>query len=246
MFFILEKAISQEERMRRAEEIYQRRRNTSSNGIRVSGNSVNTNGKTRVSLFKKMALQLAICAVIYIIFYLIKNTNYFFSEDIIQKTKEFLSHDINFGNAYAQISSFIEQNKDKLNIIGIQTNQTEENSTQDQENQLEENKTENEIANEIGGIGGADTNEVTTASADGSSKKTQMELDAEYIKKNYNFKLPIKGTVTSRYGSREATEIVSANHQGIDIGANKGADIYAAMEGKVTLVSSEGDYRKTR
>ena len=35
-----------------------------------------------------MALQLAICAVIYIIFYLIKNTNYIFSEDVINKTKE--------------------------------------------------------------------------------------------------------------------------------------------------------------
>lgn len=245
----MEKTISQEERIRRAEEIYQRRKNTNNSGIRVYANSVNSNGKTRLSLFKKMALQLAICAVIYIIFYLIKNTNYFFSDDIIQKTKEFLSHDINFGNAYAQISSFIENNKDKLNLIGIQTNEVEENDSQDsnhvEENEEEKNKTTNETTNQVEGIGGADTNEVVTASAGDNNKKTQMEIDAEYIKKNYNFKLPLKGTVTSRYGSREATEIISANHQGIDIGANKGTAIYAAMEGKVSLVSSEGDYRKT-
>ena len=71
-----------------------------------------------------------------------------------------------------------------------------------------------------------------------------MEIDADYIKENYSFKLPLKGTVTSRYGTREPTEIVSANHQGIDIGANTGTAIYAAMEGTVSLVSSEGDYGK--
>lgn len=85
---------------------------------------------------------------------------------------------------------------------------------------------------------------IETVAKDGNEKKTQMEIDAEYIKKNYSFKLPITGTVTSRYGKREATEIVSPNHQGIDIGANTGTAIYAAMEGTVTLVSSEGDYGK--
>ena len=72
-----------------------------------------------------------------------------------------------------------------------------------------------------------------------------MELDAEYIKQNYSFIVPAKGTITSRYGAREETEIVSAYHYGIDIGANTGTAIYASMEGTVTTVSSEGDYRKT-
>ena len=57
--------------------------------------------------------------------------------------------------------------------------------------------------------------------------------------------MPTKGTVTSRYGAREKTEIVSAYHYGIDIGANIGTAIYASMEGTVTVVSSQGDYRKT-
>lgn len=72
-----------------------------------------------------------------------------------------------------------------------------------------------------------------------------MEIDAEYIKKNYKFKVPLKGSITSRYGKREKTEIISAYHYGIDIGANIGTIITAAMEGTVTLVSSEGDYRKS-
>ena len=90
----MERTMSQEDRIRRAEEIYQRRR--VANGIRVSSNTVNRAEKKKLSLFKKMFLQLAICAVIYIIFYLIKNSNYIFSEDVIKKTKEFLSYDINF------------------------------------------------------------------------------------------------------------------------------------------------------
>ena len=76
------------------------------------------------------------------------------------------------------------------------------------------------------------------------TKKTQMELDAEYVKEKCKFIVPAKGTVTSRYGEREATEIVSAYHYGIDIGNDIGTAIYASMAGTVTLVSSEGDYRK--
>lgn len=135
----MEKTISQEERIRRAEEIYYRRKTASSGGVRVSSNSVNISGKTKLSLFKKMFLQLAICAVIYIIFYLIKNTNYIFSEDVINKTKEFLSYDINFGNVYATVTSFVDNNKDKLKFLGV--NQNEETN----EIVTEENIITNEI-----------------------------------------------------------------------------------------------------
>ncbi len=108
---------------------------------------------------------------------------------------------------------------------------------------MQSNNITNEITNTIGGIGGASNNEVVESKTDGE-KKSQAELDIEYIKANYNFKLPIKGTITSRYGEREETEVVSANHQGIDIGANEGTPIYAAMEGKVTVASEEGEYGK--
>ena len=75
-------------------------------------------------------------------------------------------------------------------------------------------------------------------------EKSQYEIDVEYIKEKYSFKIPVTGTVTSRYGQREETEVVSANHQGIDIGANEGTAIYAAMEGTVTVSSEEGEYGK--
>ena len=41
---------------------------------------------------------------------------------------------------------------------------------------------------------------------------------------------------------REATDIISGNHAGIDIGAAYGADIVSAMDGTAEVVSSFGDY----
>ena len=194
-----------------------------------------------------MMMQLAICAVIYIIFYLIKNTNYIFSDDVIKKTKEFLSYDINFGVIQEQISSFIDSNKDKFNFFGITDKESENEITNEVQanitNEVQTNNITNEITNTIGGIGGASNNEVIETKTDGE-EKSQAELDIEYIKANYSFKLPVTGTVTSRYGEREETEVVSANHQGIDIGANEGTAIYAAMEGTVTVASEEGEYGK--
>ena len=225
----------------------------------MSTSNVNRAEKKKISLFKKMMMQLAICAVIYIIFYLIKNTNYIFSDDVIKKTKEFLSYDINFGVIQDQISSFIDSNKDKFNFWGI-TDSENQNEIANEDmtngvtsnvvNEVQANETNtvndvqtNNLANVVGGIGGASNNEVIETKTDGE-EKSQAELDIEYIKANYSFKVPATGTVTSRYGEREETEVVSANHQGIDIGANEGTPIYAAMEGTVTVVSEEGEYGK--
>lgn len=209
----------------------------------MSSSNVNRSEKRKISLFKKMLMQLAICAVIYIIFYLIKNTNYIFSDDVINKTKEFLSHDINFGNIQSQVSSFIENNKDKFGFLGI----TDDNQNANSEENLVANDVTNEIAGEganvVGGIGGAETNEVVEDEAN-EEKKSQAELDIEYIKENFEFALPLKGAITSRYGTREATEVVSANHQGIDLGADEGTAIYAAMEGTVKVASEKGEYGK--
>lgn len=251
----MERVLSQEERIRRAEEIYNRRK--SSNGIRVSTGVMNNSEKKKISLLKKMFMQLVICAVIYIIFYLIKNTNYIFSDDVISKTKEFLSYDINFGNLQNTVSSFIEQNKDKFGFLGIldKNEEKQENYINDELSNEITNKTNgedanllNEVANSVGGIGGASNNEVVEEKAEVETEKkeekSQYEIDVEYIKEKYSFKIPVTGTVTSRYGQREETEVVSANHQGIDIGANEGTAIYAAMEGTVTVSSEEGEYGK--
>ena len=265
----MERSISQEERIRRAEEIYNRRK--IANGVRVAGDSVNRVETKKLSLFKKMFFQLVICAMIYVIFYLIKNGNYIFSQDVINKTKEFLSYDINFGQLQNQVSLFLNENKfwgeneegatSNVNEVTVNS-MTEENventntavnsnnevdaSSKQDNKESDDNANKQENTNSVGGIGGAVTNEIIEDNDEEKSdtKKSQSELDIEYIKENYSFILPVTGTVTSRYGAREETEVVSANHAGIDIGANTGTPIYAAMDGTVTVSSEEGEYGK--
>ena len=239
----MERTITSEERIRRAEEIYQRRR--MQNDIKVPTSQVNAGNKIQYGMLKKVILQVLICMLIYFIFYLIKNSNYIFSEEVVNKTREFLSYDINFQGIYIQTEKYY--NEVLKPIINNQSNSKEE-----QEQNV------NEQVNEEGGIGGGEegvellNNEIQQTSADEikEDKKedenqkplSQMEIDANDIKANYNLILPLKGTVTSRFGSRTPTDIVSANHAGIDIGVNEGTVFTASMEGTVTSVSSEGSY----
>ena len=240
----MERTITSEERIRRAEEIYQRRR--MQNGIKVPTSQVNAGNKVQYGMLKKVILQVLICMLIYFIFYLIKNSNYIFSEEVVNKTREFLSYDINFQGIYIQTEKYY--NEVLKPIINNQSNSKEE-----QEQNV------NEQVNEEGGIGGGEegvellNNEIQQTSADEIKEEdkkedenqqplSQMEIDANDIKANYNLVLPLKGTVTSRFGSRTPTDIVSANHAGIDIGVNEGTVFTASMEGTVTSVSSEGSY----
>lgn len=281
----MEKTISPEERIKRAEEIYYRRR-SDNNSVRMSSRQVRDDKeKKQFYLYKKMIIQVLVCILIYLVFSLIKQANYIFSEDVLNKTKEFLSTDINFEVIAGQVGQFFQDNQDKLDFLSSwlkddkqnnnseknlesdenktssennnQVNNQENNNKQDNEQQNnEKSNTTNEtktntssknnstVTNSTTGIGGASGNEavVSTSSNTSSSKKTQMQLDAEYIKKNFSLMVPAKAAITSRYGAREATEIVSANHYGIDIGVNVGTTIVAAMDGKVSLVSNEGEY----
>lgn len=251
---ILERVLSSEERIRRAEEIYQRRKTQSDRGIRVSTSSVNTNINTKMKykLFKKLILQIFICLLIYLTFYLIKNSNYIFSEDVLSKTREFLSYDVNFDNIYFKIEDFYNTNIKSLFNVN-QSNSNNENSDNEtkeiQENQDTINEESVNTDADIIGIGGGEEgielleNEVKETSADEEIvQMSQMEIDAKDIRENYNFILPLQGIISSRFGPRTPTDIVSANHAGIDIAANSGTQFIAAMEGNVTYVSSEGGY----
>lgn len=253
----MERALSAEERIRKAEEIYARRQ--MQKDVRVPSNRVNTQIKPQYVMLKKLVLQILICLFIYLIFYLIKNSNYIFSENVINKTKEFLSYDINFQNLYQQAEDYYHHHIQAW--INAKKEEEEENKTETEEQETlneqvtNEETTNNQVTNEQteGGIGGGEegeallSNEIISTSADAEKTEetqplSQMEIDANSIKENYSMILPLKGTITSRFGAREPTEIVSANHAGIDIGANEGTVFIAAMEGKVTYVSSEGGY----
>lgn len=256
----MEKAISQEERIRRAEEIYNRRRYENRDKyyqtISRTRNEDKTVTKTKRKIIRKMLIQIFVCTIIYLLIYTLQHSNQIFSENIMNKTKEILSYDISFQNLYNSSLKYFNSMQEKINQAlndklkqNTETNEEMTNmeqveNTESSGNEEETTNTENtkngdsqEKTDEQEAIGGA---EVETAIVE----KTQEELDIEYVKQNANIIWPLNGVITSRFGPRTPTEIVSANHCGLDIAGNIGTDIIAAMDGIVTLSSSWGDYGK--
>ncbi len=233
--FLLERTLTGEEKIRKAEEIYKRRRGEYSYGRDNRALKVSVKEEKNFSLFKKMILQIAICFVIYFIYYLIQNSNYIFSEEVLAKTKEILSYDIDIASLYEYTTNFF---KEKMTLIENDTTPTNEITEQNAVDN--ENKEDNEDNN---GVGGAEIDNavIEDTSLEGSEKKEQT--NEEYIKSNFSFEKPVEGIVSSEFGQRNSDNpIVSKNHLGIDIAANTGTVIRAAMDGKVTVSSKIGDY----
>lgn len=251
----MERILSQEERIRRAEEIYNRRRYENRYNanqyayIERRRDSAKPNSvKTKKKIVKKMMLQIVICTIIYFAFYFMNNSKFIFSEDVNTKTKELLSYDISLSNI--EENKYFKNVKEYFNgLIGRIKNNGEESKNQKTENVTNEENTNSENtqtqdANEsteknqnAEPIGGAEEIAV-------EETKTQEEQDVDYVKQNINIIWPLTGVITSKFGSRTATEIVTANHYGIDIAGNTGTSIVSAIDGTVTQNSSEGDYGK--
>lgn len=230
----MEKSISVEERIRKAEEIYLRRKSLNGTQNRTQKVPINDNKKD-IKLLKKMIIQILICVCIYFLIYTIQNSGSIFSENIINKTKEILEYDTNFIEIYENIkNSIITFNQ---NIKGNET-QEEQPKSEEQTNEIiPEEQTTNEEQNQDA-IGGAEEeqNQITLS---------QEEQDIQNVKNTTTFIKPISGTITSGYGYREqATGRVPKNHTGTDIAANLGTKIYSSTEGEVVLASEEGDYGK--
>lgn len=242
----MEKTMSVEDKIRRAEEIYYKRKEHDLPAREI----IKKQEKKDFKLLKKMIRQIIGCLLIYAFFYLIVNNNYIFSEDFTKKAKEILAQDIDFIKIYSWIY-------DSVNKINIQPN--EEN----QETKIQENLNEN-IQNNNENIGGAEeilTGEVENA--DNSIEQpdkieetenveiaenvelSQEEKDINYIKETINFIKPIEGKISSMFGPRNpTTPTVPKNHTGTDIAAETGTKIVSATDGTVVLASSKGDYGK--
>lgn len=231
--------MSVEDKIRRAEEIYVRRKEGTM--PKITTVSINNDNKKELKLLKKMVIQIIISLLIYGVIYIIQNNNYIFSQEFLNKVQEVLSYDINF-------EDFYKNGKNNINqvIINIK-NKAEKNET-----------TENQEKN---GIGGAEENvqneqqskeENTQENQQNiqeneqtSQAKTQEEQDIENIKNTTTFIKPIEGTISSKYGQREpTTSTVPKNHTGVDIASNLGTKIKSATSGEVVIASEEGDYGK--
>ena len=232
----MERAISVEERIRRAEEIYEKRRQGENRPITKV--NVNNTQKKDIKLLKKMIIQILVCVSIYLVIYAIYNNKYVFSEDFIKKANEILSYDTNFGELYNNAKNQLQNW-----YQSITTN------SEGQE-QTENTESENQTENQGNGIGGATSEETTQEETNEQEQNQETELsqteqDIQNVKNTTTFIKPVEGTISSTYGRRDtATGSVPKDHTGTDIAAPMGTKIKSATEGEVVLVSEEGDYGK--
>lgn len=243
----MERAMSVEDKIRRAEEIYYKRREQE-----IPMREVIKKGpkqKKNIKLLKKMIKQIIVCLLIYGVFYLIVNNNYIFSEDFTNKAKEILAQDINFSQIYSVVSNKISEIYNKLNKSKQQNNKNSEDLNN------EKGEIQNETSSNDENIGGAEEiltpveeNGMLETSGDETvedetKELSQMEQDANYIKSTISFIKPVNGKISSAFGWRNpTTETVPKNHTGTDIAAETGTKIVSSTDGTVVLSSTTGDY----
>ena len=222
----MERTLSVEEKIRRAEAIYERRQG---NTRPVATIKVGDKEKKDIRLLKKMLIQILVCTILYLVIYVIQNNQYVFSEDFTNKVNEVLSYDTNFMELY---------NNAKNSILSLFSNTEEDNSTE--QNSVEQNA-----------IGGAEEENVSSSvqidvsEPEQEQELSQTEQDIENVKKTTTFIKPVEGVVSSKFGQRDtATGKVPKNHTGTDIAANIGTKIKSTTDGEVVLASEEGDYGK--
>lgn len=215
----MERTLSQEERIRRAQEIYQGRQEYKT---RNKTATVNVNNSKDFSLFRKVIIQILICMLLYFMFYLIQTTNYTFSEATLNKIEEILNYDTDFNKLYNQAKQYINKTQEEITLpVEMEENQ---NESLDMQNSNIEN---------------------TETNPEENTEETQEISQIDLVKQNYSFVVPLQGTITSEFGTREASsDIVSTYHQGIDIGVSEGTEIKSATDGKVICATYSSSYRK--
>lgn len=257
----MERIMSVEEKIRRAEEIYKRRRGENINKQATVNINTNDTSNKDIRLLKKMVMQIIICILIYLVIYIVNNSQFIFSEDFIKKVNEVLSYDTNFVEIYENCKNYItgiisnlNNNKEDAENQNINQDMNNENNqalnSEDTNSQNvansngeSQNSIEGQNANSLA-IGGA-SGDGTDIVEENQDNLSQEEQDLQNIKATTTFIKPIEGVITSSFGVRDPTSPnVPKNHTGTDIAAAIGTKIKSATEGEVVLASEEGDYGK--
>ncbi len=217
----MERVLNGDDKIRRAEEIYYRRK------MGLPASARNFEPEKKSYLGSKIFLEILIILNISIIVVAIQNKEFIFTKEFLGLMSEYNM------NLTESIKGMISEEN------SLQQNVTNENSVDNNEVQQEVKEQPVEPEPQV--------QEGVVPNEDGVSSLSQMDLDIEEINRSYSFQKPldIEGTVTSPFGSRESVyQNVTGYHTGIDIGADKGTSIKAAHEGYVILTSSKGDYGK--
>ena len=245
----MEKTMSVEDRIKRAEEIYARRQGRDI-GKRTT---ISANNKRSGRQFKRLIKEIFLCLFIYLVFLTIKNSEYIFSKEFLDDVNRVLSYRTNISelgnNIKNNLIKTLENMKEQNGIGGANEDTTmQENTTANEsklnskiesesniaeQNQINEQVTENENQNTIGKENGEQQGE------------TEEEKEIADIKATTSFIKPIEGKISSTFGMRNpTTSTVPKNHTGVDIAANMGTKIKSSTPGEVVLASEEGDFGK--
>lgn len=220
----MERALTENERLKRAEEIAYRRK--------YPDEKISINEKRKKNYIgSKILLEILILFNITVIVFCMQNKNEIFSESFLEKINSY-GFDIRacLQNFYNSIVSIPEDATVFENEVKNETENTEQAIVE----QIENNQ--NTLA-----LGGA----VEDVAETKEEVLSAVETDSSKIKENYDLTKPISGTITSTFGIRESSnQKISGYHTGTDIAANQGTEILSAMSGTVILVSEEGDYGK--
>ena len=255
----MEKVLSADERIRRAEEIYYGKMNKD---IKKVQPIYKREQKRKGSLLLKILIVL----IIIISVYAYQNCTYIFSEQFLTdinnlKIKQKLEDAFNYIK-----DNFLLDTVNTTNEV-IENNQEEDRIEQNLATMMEDtlaayvevnNVESNNIeSNEVLNIDrdALDLQNVEDIQIDNAEKSqeepiendlsnlSEMEIDAKVVKENYSLIVPLQGQITSEFGHRTSEyKNVTSYHTGIDIAQNIGADIISSMDGNVVLVSSQGDY----
>ena len=252
---IMERAMSVEERIRRAEERYNRKN-------RIQGNLNNgryekeyrnrylekNSSTSKKGSIKKLFMQMFICLSIYAFFYVASNSEYIFSDNFKNDVSALFTEKANIFDKYSSFKSFINEkvlnndvNNSSENNEEIQKNENkEEKKSNDEEKKTERDNGENETNIDGKGLGGSEDEK---SEKNNETETTQMQKDAEIIKSTISFIKPVEGRITSTFGWRNPSiSTVPKYHTGTDIAVAEGTKIKSATNGKIILASSEGDY----
>lgn len=225
----MERILNDEEKIRKAEEIYFRRNN------QVYPIEKKKAEKKSRTIKDKFLLNMLIMFNLAVIVFCVQNAEFIFTKEFLETldkynneaTKKIISV---FNDLFNDDTDNIEETKNEEEIFNA--NETENFNQEDVLN-IEQNETKEESSIEENKV------EISTSSIN------EMELDIQNLKAAYTFVKPLNGTVSSEFGARESKyQNVSGYHTGIDIAADTGTPIVASMQGIVELVSNEGDYGK--
>lgn len=265
----MEKAMSVEERIRRAEERYNRKMGNTSFEHSTEEFAEENGRHAKKKSKRKVFSYILICILIYIVYYAIANGEYIFSTEFKKDVNSFFTEKTKIYEIYTDIkSNFIKEenkNQDEESKESEQQNNDKENTEQQsQEQPSSEQQNSEQVNNEVSmentnseNVGGAEeiaqeeinrTNEEIIneeTPKEEVKEKTQMEKDVDEIKFKLSFINPIEGRISSTFGWRNPTvATVPKYHTGLDIAANTGTVIKSATDGTIEVASSDGAYGK--